>query len=173
MPQTRSRTNAPRLDRETFVRAMRNVASSVMVVTTNGPAGRHGATVSAFCSVSADPPTVLVCLHKSSRIAQHVSTNGVFNVNVLPLGAGMLAERFAGLHDADVIDRFDGIDLREGFVPSFPGATVLQCRMTQSVPSGSHLVCFGSVSAVQNEQANPLAYLDGAFHRVTPLAAAE
>ena len=85
----------------------------------------------------------------------------------------MLAERFAGLHDADIIDRFDGIDLRDGFVPSFPGATVLQCRVAQTVPSGSHLVCFGNVSAVQTEQTNPLTYLDGAFHRVMPLAAAE
>jgi flavin reductase (DIM6/NTAB) family NADH-FMN oxidoreductase RutF len=46
--------------RDPFIRAMRGVANSVAIVTTDGVAGRHGATVSAFCSVSADPPSVLV-----------------------------------------------------------------------------------------------------------------
>ena len=54
--------------REEFIEALRGVASSVSVVTTDGAAGRHGATVSAFCSVSADPPTLLVCLRGQSRI---------------------------------------------------------------------------------------------------------
>jgi flavin reductase (DIM6/NTAB) family NADH-FMN oxidoreductase RutF len=49
---------------------MRRVASSVTVVTTDGAAGRFGTTVSAFSSVSADPPTVLVCLFAQSRIAK-------------------------------------------------------------------------------------------------------
>ena len=55
--------------RDAYVHAMRRVASSVAVVTTDGPAGCHGATVSAFSSVSADPPTILVCLRGGSRIA--------------------------------------------------------------------------------------------------------
>lgn len=42
--------------REECIEALRDVASSVSVVATDGAAGRHGATVSAFCSVSADPP---------------------------------------------------------------------------------------------------------------------
>ena len=64
--------------RQDFINAMRTVASSVSVVTTDGPVGRHGATVSAFCSVSADPPTLLVCLNSGSRIARTVAENGQF-----------------------------------------------------------------------------------------------
>ena len=69
-------TNAPAhsdQQRTAFIHAMRGVAASVTVVTTNGKAGRRGATVSAFCSVSADPPTILVCLNKSSGIADAVA----------------------------------------------------------------------------------------------------
>ena len=65
-------TNAPAhsdQQRTAFIHAMRGVAARVTVVTTNGKAGQRGATVSAFCSVSADPPTILVCLNKSSGIA--------------------------------------------------------------------------------------------------------
>ena len=60
------------LGRDNFLQAMRRVASSVTVVTTDGPHGRHGATVSAFCSVSADPPSVLICLRADSRIESRI-----------------------------------------------------------------------------------------------------
>ena len=53
------------------------MAATVTVVTTDGPAGMAGATVSAFTSLSADPPSVLVCLKADSRIAQTVRDNGV------------------------------------------------------------------------------------------------
>ena len=62
------------------------------VVTTDGPGGRYGATVSAFSSVSADPPTILVCLKSESRIARAVAVNGTLCVNVLPQGGADIAK---------------------------------------------------------------------------------
>lgn len=157
------------LDRGQFIAAMRGVASSVSVVTTDGPAGRHGATVSAFCSVSADPPTVLVCLHANSRIAGLVADNGVFTLNVLPQSAAHVADRFAGAHDDRVSDRFDGIGVEVGSPPGITGATALECQVDQAFPSGSHLIFTGAVRAISGTTAAPLAYLDGGYHRVTPL----
>ncbi len=150
------------IDRETFIAAMRRVASSVSVVTTDGPAGRHGTTVSAFCSVSADPPTVLVCLHGGSRIAALVGDNGIFRVNILPAEAAEIADRFAGKDDADVTDRFDGI-AASGDVPEITGATSLKCTVTQTVTEGSHLICFGRVTDVTLGQDIPLTYLAGQY----------
>ena len=154
--------------REDFIAAMRKVAASVTVVTTDGPFGRWGTTVSAFTSVSADPPTALVCLHADSRIAQKVSANGQFCVNVLPQGRRDIANRFAGTDDAAVADRFEGVDVYgpSGDPPAINGATMFQCRVTQSVLSGSHLVFFGAVEAVDPGNGQPLAYLDGSYHAV-------
>ena len=98
-------TNAPAhsdQQRTAFIHAMRGVAASVTVVTTNGKAGQRGATVSAFCSVSADPPTILVCLNKSSGIADAVAENGLFNVNILRNDQAMIARRFAGNDDGQL-----------------------------------------------------------------------
>ena len=55
--------------RSAFVDAMSRVASTVHIVTTDGPGGRVGATVSAMTSVSADTPmpTLLVCLNRAVR----------------------------------------------------------------------------------------------------------
>ena len=87
------------VDRSLFIEAMRHVAQSVTVVTTQGADGCTGATVSAFSSLSADPPSVLVCLRSDSRIGLAVGRNRVFCVNVLPEGASALAGRFAGRFD--------------------------------------------------------------------------
>jgi len=71
--------------RERFRNAMSRVAATVNVVTTDGPAGRFGVTVSAMSSVSADgeKPIMLVCVNTQSATADSILENGVFCVNIL------------------------------------------------------------------------------------------
>lgn len=154
------------IERDAFLQAMRSVANSVTVVTTDGDAGRYGATVSSFCSVSADPPTVLVCLNSASGITGRVAKNGFFVINVLGENDGFLADRFAGKHDADITDRFDGIALKDGDYPVFPDALALICEIEQTVSSGSHKICIGRVISAKGKMRKPLAYLDGSYRRV-------
>lgn len=163
--------DAPRLvPRDSFIAAMRQVAASVTVVTTDGATGRHGATVSAFSSVSADPPTVLVCLFARSRIAGAVTENGAFCVNVLSETDAEIADRFAGRHDDRGPDRFAGIDIygAPGTPPQIDGATAFLCDVQQTVRSGSHLIVLGHVRDVLPGGARPLTYRDGCYHRVLP-----
>lgn len=156
--------------RDHFITAMRQVAASVTVVTTDGTAGRHGATVSAFSSVSADPPTVLVCLFSESRIARAVAENGMFCVNVLSENDAQIADRFAGRHDQWVEDRISGIDCygAPGVPPQINGATAFRCGLQQTVRSGSHLIVLGHVRDVLAGCTSPLTYRDGCYHRVRP-----
>lgn len=158
------------LAREAFVRAMRRVASSVAVVATDGPAGCHGATVSAFSSVSADPPMILVCLRTGSRIADAVSANGKLCVNVLPQDRPDLANRFAGRDDHLVEDRFSGVDYFgvEGAAPEIDGATIFSGSVEQIVSAGSHSIFICQVMSVREGAAAPLTYLDGNYHSVVP-----
>ncbi len=153
-----------------FIRAMRMVASTVTVVTTDGPAGRHGATVSAFSSVSADPPTVLVCLRADSRIAQAVGENRHLCVNVLAERGRETANRFAGRDDGRLADRFAGIGFRAGpgKPPELDGATVFCCQVDKAVCSGSHMIFICHVMAVRESCEKPLTYLDGCYHEVVP-----
>lgn len=159
-------------ERADFISAMRYVANSVSVVTTGGAAGRHGATVSAFCSVSADPPTILVCLHAKSRIAECVERNQTFNINVLPDNASLIADRFAGKQDPCIADRFEGIDLGQSEVPTIAGSTVFCCDLQDAILSGSHKIIIGRVKQTIRGDAMPLAYLDGAYRQIKPLSEA-
>jgi flavin reductase (DIM6/NTAB) family NADH-FMN oxidoreductase RutF len=165
-----TRTAPTPLARDAFVRTMRRVASSVAVVATDGPAGCHGATVSAFSSVSADPPMILVCLRSGSRIAEAVATNGNLCVNVLPQNRHDLANRFAGRDDHLVEDRFSGVDYfgAQGAAPEIDGATIFSGSVEQIVPAGSHSIFICEVQSVREGSAAPLAYLDGNYHSVVP-----
>lgn len=155
--------------RDAFIAAMRQVAATVTVVTTDGPAGQAGATVSAFTSLSADPPSVLVCLKADSRIARAVRDNGVFCVNVLPEDAVELARCFAGAFDDEQPDRFEGLDVTTtGEGPILPRATAFACTLNHAVVHGSHAICIGNVTGISNAGETPLTYMSGAFHIVRP-----
>lgn len=155
--------------RDAFIAAMRQVAATVTVVTTDGPAGPAGATVSAFTSLSADPPSVLVCLKTDSRIARAVQENGVFCVNILPEDAVDIARAFAGTFDETEPDRFKGLAItrtREG--PILPRATAFSCQLDRTVIHGSHAICIGDVTGISNAGETPLTYMSGSFHIVRP-----
>lgn len=155
--------------REAFIAAMRQVAATVTVVTTDGPAGQAGATVSAFTSLSADPPSVLVCLRADSRIARAVTENGVFCVNVLPEDAVEVARAFAGAFDHEMESRFEGLDVSATkFGPILPRATAFTCRLTHRHLHGSHAICIGDVTGISNAGERPLTYMSGAYHIVRP-----
>ncbi|MGB0852629.1 MAG: flavin reductase family protein [Pikeienuella sp.] len=145
--------------RATFVSAMRGVANSVTIVTTDGSAGRRGATVSAFASVSADPPMILVCLHGQSTIAAKVRENGVFCVNVLPEGAGDLAVQFSGATETP----WEGVPYDGPGAPRLAGATAFSAQVASVTEQGSHVIIFGKVTDTTASGARPLIYLDGEF----------
>jgi flavin reductase (DIM6/NTAB) family NADH-FMN oxidoreductase RutF len=156
-------------ERSAFLAALRGVAHSVAVVTTDGATGRHGATVTSFCSVSADPPSLLVCLRADSRIARAVTVHGVYCVNVLRDSANALAERFAG-RGSSPADRFDGVELQPGGAgpPVLAAAScAFSCRLSEAVRAGSHVIAIGLVLEVRACDEPPLAYLDGRYASLT------
>lgn len=155
--------------RDAFLSAMRQVAATVTVVTTDGPGGRMGATVSAFTSLSADPPTVLVCLKADSRIGQAVAANGTFTVNVLPEDAVEIAQRFAGIYDSQTPDRFHGTPVTPTpFGPILPRATAFTCTLETTYSHSTHQICIGAVTGISNAGEKPLTYMHGEFHVVRP-----
>ncbi len=159
----------PPVERDAFLDAMRQVAATVTVVTTEGASGRVGATVSAFTSLSADPPSVLVCLRADSRIARAVVENGVFCVNILPEDAVEVARAFSGPSPADPADRFAGLAIAPGrHGPRLPRATAFACTLTGHMLHATHAICIGTVEGLTVAGARPLTYLRGAYHRLHP-----
>lgn len=157
--------------RADFLDAMARTAAAVTVVTTDGLAGRFGQTVSAATSVTADPPTVLVCLFKGTAMADALLVNGCFAVNVLAPAQRPLADTFAGR--GTVARRYvfgpEWRTLRTGS-PIHPEVTaVLDCQLHDTVEVGTHLIVLGRVVAALSRPVEGLTYRDRGYGRHVPI----
>ncbi len=149
--------------------AMRRTVSGVAVLATEGPGGRAGVTVSTLCSLSLEPPSVIVCVHKDSRTLAAVLANGAFSANILAEGQEEVASTFAGLVPERKEDRFgagvwetlDGLPRLHGAVASFA------CRLADSHSFGTHVILIGKIFDVAAADSAPLIYADRNFHTLT------
>ena len=155
--------------RQRFLLGMSHAACTVNVVTTDGPAGRHGVTVSAMVSVSADTPrpTLLVCIHHLSPVAAALLENRVFCVNVLREDQAHISDSFAGRTAARDEAKFECTAWTRQVTgaPRVADALVaFDCRVTASERVGSHFVVFGSVEDIFVAGAGaPLIYANRAY----------
>ncbi|MEV0262456.1 flavin reductase family protein [Streptomyces sp. NPDC050617] len=148
--------------RQDFIAAMGNAATGVTVVATDGPAGRFAQTVSAMCSVTADPPSLLVCVNERSPLAEAAARNGHFAVSVLSAEQAHVSDVFAGRPAAGPPYDFGCADwetLATGSPLLRGAAAVFDCRLGDAVVSGTHRVLFGAVTAAAvSPGAHPLVH---------------
>ena len=83
------------MDEQRFKNAMSQLAAAVTIVTTGSEEAPHGTTVSAFMSLSLDPPMVLVSLDQRSSLLAQLEVGSPIGINVLSTNQGALARRFA------------------------------------------------------------------------------
>jgi len=137
--------------------------SGVTVVTTKAADGTdQGMTVSAFSSLSLDPPLVLICIEKSASVHDALTTASGFIVNVLSAKQEQIARRFAIVD----IDRFEGV----GFARSAQGYAILddvlaviECDRVSLCEGGDHTIIVGEVETTRAESGTPLLYYRGGY----------
>lgn len=154
------------VDPNEFREAMRLTASGVTVVTTDGPEGRAGLTVSSLCSLSMEPPSVLICVHRESRALTTLLENGQFVANVLAAGQSRVSDSFAGVVPELREDRFaaGAWSTVKSEVPALDGALCnFDCRVAQVFDFGSHRIVAGEVIGVRVGASDPLVYSDRAY----------
>lgn len=156
------------IDPAAYRDAMSQFAGAVNIVTTDGPAGRRGVTVSAACSVSDNPATVLVCLMKSHPLNHLFEENGVFALNTLSARHQALAEAFAGKGGLDAAQRFalGQWDTLSTGSPVLAGAlATFDCRLIEAKDMSTHRVLFGEVTGLRAaSNLEPLIYLRRGYH---------
>ena len=155
------------IDIDTFRTGMRRLAGHVCIIATTRAGGqRAGLTATAVSSVSAEPPTLLICVNRRNSSHAAIREAGIFAVNVLALEDQVLANRFASTIVGE--GRFE-----EGLWTTLDtGAPVLEsalvsfdCRIAQAVEVGTHGVIFGAIEAIRVRQAEtkPLLYVHGSY----------
>lgn len=155
------------IDKDLFRAVLGRFASGVTIVTTIDGEGRdHGMTVSAFSSLSLDPPLVLVCIDHDASVWPAFEHAEHFAINILGSQQEALSRRFSSRDG----DRFAGV----GFTRAASGVALLddtlaavECVVTARVPHGDHSILVGSVESGTARDLQPLLYYRGGYASLT------
>lgn len=140
---------------------MRFFASAVTVVTGALDSGElFGLTVSAFSSVSLDPPLVLICIRNESNATPLFYKAKRYCVNILAADQQSIAERFSLQGEAG---RFQNLDyyIGKGGSPIIRGCIgYIDCKLSQAIELGDHTLFIGEAIDIGEEKKPPLLYID-------------
>ena len=149
-----------------FKRGMRQLAAGVNVITVAVAGVRDGLTATAACSISAEPPHLLVCVNTTAGAHGPMHRAGSFCLNVLAHDQEAIAKRFAGMDGSDRTQRFDlgrwstlstGSPVLDGALANF------DCIVVREFEAATHTLFMGRVLAVRTNDGKPLVYGNGRF----------
>jgi flavin reductase (DIM6/NTAB) family NADH-FMN oxidoreductase RutF len=150
-----------------FRHGMRHLAAAVNIVSTRNSGMPWGLLATAVCSVSDDPPTLLVCVNRSARSYAAIAECGRFCINVLERNQLDVARRFLSLDGPSRFELFGWNTLVTG-APAIDSALInFDCEVVNAVEAGTHMVFIGAVVATRRAcEGEPLIYFNGDYASV-------
>lgn len=152
------------IDPDAFRSVLGRFASGITVVTTRDAGQRDvGMTVSAFCSVSLEPPLVQICVDREASLFAALVGSTRYGVSILAAEQEALSRRFA---TAESTRRFDGIGYRRGesgVLLLDDALAHLECRIVASHEAGDHTIFVGEVESATASSTRPLLYYRGGY----------
>ena len=148
-----------------FKLAMRRLAATVTIVTAGREGRRFGMTATAVTSVTAAPPTLLICVNRSASIHDIIVDSGRYCVNILGTHHAALVGPFGGSAEGETRFGHGAWSHDMGGMPYLDDAQAsLFCEIRQAVAYGSHSILIGEVLSVYlSDEIAPLLYQDGAL----------
>lgn len=167
------------IDADQFRSGMRRMAGAVCVIATGQPGQRAGLTATAVCSVSAEPPRLLVCVNTSASAHDTLDREGALSVNVLSPSQVSVASAFSSSRIKGE-DRFacGKWSILEGLPVLNEASVAFACRIAERISSGTHTIFLcdvvGCVTGEDEDTstAGNLLYFCGEYGRLQPLAEA-
>ena len=148
-----------------FKAVMRKVAGTVTVIATASDSGLHGMTATAMCSVSADPPLVLIVVNRTARTHLHIDTKKAFTINILGEEQLEVANLFASKED-DPFAQVGHRLLADGCPVIADVAAHVHCVVDSQLDAGTHTIFVGRVLDAGTSAALPLVYQDARYGRL-------
>lgn len=149
---------------EDFRTTLSRFASGVTVVTTKDAAGNlYGITVSAFSSVSLDPPLVLICIENTAGSIDALTAAKMFVVNILNSDQAELSERFA----SPAADKFAETEheLNIDGIPVIANCLAnITCTVVETYEGGDHTIFIGRVEEIAVSDGDPLIYFRSGYY---------
>jgi len=157
------------VEADDFKKAMQLWASGVTVVTTHSEKfGIQGMTVTAFSSVSVNPPQILVCINESADTGAGIQESQRFAVNVLSSIQQDVSNQFAG--GSSQQQRFENTPWTTGVTGSpilDDSIMSLECSIVEKVHAGTHWIMIGEVQNCVCRSGEPLLYYRGDYQQLS------
>lgn len=158
---------------DAFKEAMRRLAATVTVVTARCGDERQGLTATAVCSVSMEPPQLLVCVNREAATHACIEKSGAFCVNILAQDQKEISNVFASPVDPNAPGKFEQVgewDEAGPGVPCLRGAAAnVVCELAEAVEGGTHTIFIGRVIEARAEgESAPLLYAKQGYVRLGP-----
>ncbi len=156
------------IDSTLFRDILSQFASGVTIVTTRNGETLHGLTVSSFCSVSLEPPLILVCIDKKASSHPVLQTSKRFAVNFLTAAQQDISNRFADPRRSPE-ERFQGLAVRTAVTqsPILPDVLAyLDCEVYAEYDGGDHTIFVGKVVAGEVGEGAPLLYWNRGYREL-------
>lgn len=149
---------------------MREFAAGVSVITTGSPGTRRGLTATAVCSLSDEPPTLLVCVNKRASAHDDIVQQRRFAVNVLAADQIAIAQCFSGQTGIGGEERFalgQWATLITGAPVLADALIALDCLMSEHLAMSTHTIIVGTITAgYRRPNASALVYRNGTYHHM-------
>ncbi|MGV6872706.1 flavin reductase family protein [Pseudochelatococcus sp. B33] len=159
------------VDSVLFKQGMRRLAAGVSIVATEFEGKRYGLVATAVSSVSADPPTLLVCVSQSASARDFIARSGRFSVNVLRAQDRAVAEKFSlPALRARRFEFGEWTTLHTGAPVLATALAGFDCLVAEEARVASHTVFFGRVVGVHVHEGavDPLLFWNGAYQTGEP-----
>lgn len=150
--------------------AMRELAGGVSIISAGHGEGRCGFVATSVSSLSLDPPTLIVCVNRSSSSWPALRTAQCFGVSVLAQSHRELADRFTGSTGADGAKRYDAgqwVVLHTGAPLLSDALASFDCVVEDTIERHSHAIVIGRVEAIRRgDGGGALVYWRGAYDQL-------
>lgn len=161
------------VDPAVFCKGMRHLAGHCAVIASGDTQHPAGLTATAVCSVTANPPRLLVCINRDVYAHRVIVETGYLSINILASCQESIAKCFAGmLEGVAATDRFQHGQWAPGNsgIPVMQDALVsFECQVTEAIPASTHDMFLCEVVGVAGKmsQDGPLIYFNGQFAALT------
>lgn len=157
-----------------FVKAMRAVPGAVAIVATDMGGDRRGLAATAWTSLTADPPMLLVCVNRTASAHPFIVNRGAFSINLLTARASETVATFSGQRGLSGEARFasGAWSVGPGGQPLFDDAlAAFECELADQHEYGTHTILIGRVTHVASADTGlALLYANGAYACAGPLS---
>lgn len=158
-----------------FLTAWRKHSSSVIAIATADAGNRYVMLATSICSVSAYPPSLLICVDQSASIHAHINRRGAFTINVLAAEDRDLANHISTNSGCERFTqgKWQEIQSADENIDGLPWLSTAQssiaCRVKLSSAYGTHTIFIGNVSMILggNPEVDPLCYCNGSYQKLT------